>query len=402
VSERVVRLLSCLKGWHGQHDLVNEQALRDNLARLPWVLLGLLPLFGAGVALTWGNSPSVNAVTRMVVELVGWIDLGMLVWLGLLLALMWFTQFHHRLGWFSRALPLLLAANFLAFGVVLSNLSQWILPSATMYVLSCVFVGGLLLIRPSRIVPLYALSYAVFYVVVGTQDAPWEGQVVMRFHGGIAAALGQCLSLVLWRRHTVTELLRRQVQVQSRAMEAQNTELEWQKSQLEQLAQIDALSGLFNRRAFEVQGDLVLHRARRDGAGVAAVMFDLDFFKRVNDQYGHPAGDRVIKFMADTLRSSVRDTDVLARVGGEEFMLLLPGGSAQTAYEVAEKIRCVLLQTPVLVTCDKAVFMTVSAGVVAFDAGQIASFDSLYSAADQALYLAKRQGRNRVEVGACP
>jgi predicted signal transduction protein with EAL and GGDEF domain len=125
-----------------------------------------------------------------------------------------------------------------------------------------VFVGGLLLIRPSRIVPLYALSYAVFYVVVGTQDAPWVGQVVMRFHGGIAAALGQCLSLVLWRRHTVTELLRRQVQVQSRALEAQNTELEWQKSQLEQLAQIDALSGLFNRRAFEVQGDLVLHRAR--------------------------------------------------------------------------------------------------------------------------------------------
>ncbi len=399
VAASLSGLVSRLAGWHEQHSRVAEQALQENLTRLPWVMLGLQPLFGAGLLLAWRGSESadiVNPMGALFSRWVGWIDLGMMVWLGLLLVLM---LVRHRVGHINlltRRLPIILAFNFVAFGVTLSLLSQWGLPSATMYVLACVFVGTLLLIRPSQIALVYGSSYLAFYVGLGLTATSWQVMVVLRFHGFIAMALGLCLSMVLWRRHTVTELLRRQVQAQSHALEVQNAELERQKNLLEQMALHDSLTGVLNRRAFKSQAAIALQRARRDDTGIAAVMMDLDFFKRVNDQYGHPAGDEVIKHMADVLRDSVRDTDLVARVGGEEFILLLPGSNAAAAYVVAEKIRLRVLARPVALASGASLVVTVSAGVAEQRAGQITSVEALYAAADQALYKAKQCGRNQV------
>jgi diguanylate cyclase (GGDEF)-like protein len=162
------------------------------------------------------------------------------------------------------------------------------------------------------------------------------------------------------------------------------------------MAMLDALTGLLNRRAFETQAEQAISRARRDGTGLAALMLDLDHFKRINDQYGHPAGDAVIKFTADVLAASVRDTDLVARVGGEEFMVLLPGTSPQAALEVAEKIRQRVMHTPQAVNATEHVDSSVSVGVACFAPGKMCSFEKLYAQADQALYEAKRLGRNRV------
>lgn len=394
----VLRVVQQVAEWHSQHSMVAPQALQENLNRLPWILGALLPLFGAGAFLALGGRLGADAQTAYFAQWVGWLDLAMMALLSFLIGLIHLKNDSLPATRLGRLLPLLLAVVFISFGLTLSILSQQVLPSATMYVLSCVFVGTLLLIRPSWMAVVYGSSYLVFCLVIGLTVSTLHVAVVMRFHGGIAAALGMCLSLVLWRRHTVTELLRRQVEAQSLALEEKNAELRQQQLLLENLAQHDALTGLLNRRAFEVQADMALQRARRDGVGIAALMLDLDFFKRVNDRYGHPVGDRVIKFMADVLRGCVRDTDLVARVGGEEFMVLLPGTSVAAAVEVAEKIRLRVAQASVRVSPDRVVLMTVSVGVAEFLAGHVAAFDALYLAADQALYHAKRRGRNRTEV----
>jgi diguanylate cyclase (GGDEF)-like protein len=108
---------------------------------------------------------------------------------------------------------------------------------------------------------------------------------------------------------------------------------------LAHLATVDALTGISNRRHFDERLAQEVQRARREQAGLALLMIDIDDFKILNDTRGHPAGDGVLREVADILRRSVRSFDVCARYGGEEFVILMPGASAATAYQVAERIR---------------------------------------------------------------
>lgn len=153
-------------------------------------------------------------------------------------------------------------------------------------------------------------------------------------------------------------------------------------------AETDALTGLFNRRALfgTVPADLV--------APVAAIVFDVDQFKRVNDIHGHQVGDEVLRVFGEILTASTRRGDVAARLGGEEFALILPVTSLDEALMIAERVRMRFCRHS-FASPAGALLCTVSAGVVACDAGQ-ADRDELLRAADAALYGAKRAGRNRV------
>lgn len=375
--------------WHGQHNQVAPQAMQENMARIPWMLGVVQGLLAVGAYLAWGRNASQTANEIQFSYFIGRVDLAMMMGLFAVLGVLRWCKHAAYMAVLHQWLPVLLALLFVSFGIVLSIASQRVLPSATMYVIGCVFAGTLLLIRPSTMALIHGLSYLVFFYLVGLTASTGSALILLRFHGGMAAALGLTLSLVLWRRHTVTELLQRQVQ-------AQNATLALQKTQLETLSQVDSLSGLLNRRAFTAQADIALNRARRDGLPLAAVMFDLDNFKRVNDLHGHLAGDVVIKFMAEVIQSSVRESDLAARVGGEEFMLLLPATSAQAAMGVAEKIRQRIEQSAVAATPALTLHVTSSAGVAAWTPAQMANFEDLYAAADHALYAAKHAGRNQV------
>ena len=160
-------------------------------------------------------------------------------------------------------------------------------------------------------------------------------------------------------------------------------------------ALVDGLTGLANRRQAENSLDAELARAARFGGSVAFILCDLDNFKKVNDQFGHLAGDDVLRELASVLRDTVRAVDVAARWGGEEFALLLPATDAAGATQVAERAREALEQRTILTQDGDAVHVTASFGVAAYpDHG---SGDDLLAAADAALYEAKRLGRNRVE-----
>ncbi|MFZ2298276.1 MAG: sensor domain-containing diguanylate cyclase [Aquabacterium sp.] len=159
---------------------------------------------------------------------------------------------------------------------------------------------------------------------------------------------------------------------------------------LSELAHTDALTGLNNRRAYDQQLAREWRRVQRNGAPLSVLLVDADHFKAVNDQHGHAVGDHVLRVLAGVLQESAREIDVAARVGGEEFAVLLADTDATSAAGVAERIRSQIAQAEAMPVAG----VTVSIGVATLLAEERP--DSLQHRADQALYMAKSQGRNRV------
>jgi len=169
---------------------------------------------------------------------------------------------------------------------------------------------------------------------------------------------------------------------------------------VERQALADGLTGLGNRRHAEDALATELARADRFGGPLALVLGDLDNFKPVNDLHGHPVGDTVLCEFARLLERSVRDVDLAARWGGEEFVLVLPGTDAAGAARLAERIRATLEERDLLTPEGVPIRITASFGVVGYEEG--ASLEGLVAAADAALYEAKRAGKNRVATAPQP
>lgn len=162
------------------------------------------------------------------------------------------------------------------------------------------------------------------------------------------------------------------------------------------LATTDPLTGVANRRRFIEQMEEELARIKRFGEPAAFLMVDIDHFKRINDTYGHAIGDAVLKHLAEQSRHHQRSIDLFARLGGEEFGILLPGADAAGAWQLADSFRRHVVDTP-LDTSKGTIAFTVSIGGAVFDPGDTAA-DSILARADEALYRAKQAGRNRVEM----
>ncbi len=166
-----------------------------------------------------------------------------------------------------------------------------------------------------------------------------------------------------------------------------------------EMALTDPLTGFYNQRYLmrHLRGLMAIAQT----GGVAVMMIDVDHFKSINDRYGHPAGDRALKAVADTLRARIRVFDSIARYGGEEFVVVMPGTGAQDAALAAERLRELIERIEFSPEPGVTHQVTVSIGV-AFSGAHNHSAELLLQAADQAMYLAKRGGRNRVEMAAAP
>jgi two-component system, cell cycle response regulator len=169
---------------------------------------------------------------------------------------------------------------------------------------------------------------------------------------------------------------------------------------VEQQALVDGLTGLPNRRQCEDRLAGELARVDRFGGPLAIVVADLDWFKDINDRYGHPAGDGVLREFGILLGDSVRDVDLAGRWGGEEFLLILPGTDLEGGAEVAERIRIALAGRMMVAVDGTPIPVTASFGVAATPPAKTAS--ELFAAADSAMYEAKRAGRNRVQTAPEP
>jgi diguanylate cyclase (GGDEF)-like protein len=162
---------------------------------------------------------------------------------------------------------------------------------------------------------------------------------------------------------------------------------------LRELAETDFMTGLMNRRSFLAVAEDSFAFSRRYRRSMAALMIDIDHFKKINDTHGHAAGDDAIRHVAETIGGSIRTTDKAARFGGEEFVVLLREIDQETAILLAERIRK-SIEAAVVRHGDTTIAMTVSIGLALF-ADRDRDVQDVIERADQALYVAKKSGRNR-------
>ncbi len=187
---------------------------------------------------------------------------------------------------------------------------------------------------------------------------------------------------------TILELVAAQVAIK--------IDLAHSHEQINRMATIDSLTGIANRRAYQRGFEAMLDRARRRSGGLFIVLCDIDHFKQINDNYGHPFGDEVLRQVAKLFDAVVRSVDLAARTGGEEFAILLEDADNQGAWKVAERLR-ELVESLHVRAQGQLVPVTISLGIAAFPQDGN-SLEKLVSCADKALYEAKKNGRNRTVV----
>jgi diguanylate cyclase (GGDEF)-like protein len=163
--------------------------------------------------------------------------------------------------------------------------------------------------------------------------------------------------------------------------------------QILQQARVDALTGAYNKRHFDETFQRVVGQAQASRSALGLLLFDIDHFKQINDTYGHPAGDAVLRTFAEVVRGMLPDDAVFCRVGGEEFTIILPKAGLGPSRALAERIR-VAVQGKEFSHSDQRIPVTVSLGTAELEAGS--STESFYRVADERLYAAKKGGRNQV------
>ncbi|QDL55716.1 GGDEF domain-containing protein [Rhodoferax aquaticus] len=383
-----VRVL--LAQWRTDDALVESEADLANLSRIRW-FAPIGAFFGLLTALVFGVSIVVNMASDTAAWRWGWGSVLMQSAMGLaLLGAAWLAKQQPRTGRTKtmRYLPIGLACFCMADAIVFVYLEQWGSDSVTPYIYVCLLLAVSLLLKPSTVVWIYCTGFVVFNWVLGQSPSSPHQILTNRLDALTACAMGMGVSIYLWRRYVA-------FYVQQEALQQANAELQDKQRELQRLTRTDGLTNLFNRKTFVELTQQELQRAQRQNSSTAILVMDLDYFKKVNDTWGHPAGDAVLKHAATLASSAVRSTDLVARLGGEEFIVLLPSTSIDAARRLAEKIRAKIEAHPAQWSGQR-IPVTVSIGSAGCTAAEKLDFDALYYNADKALYLAKQRGRNRV------
>lgn len=384
------RITKWLRALIGSDAAVTEDAVLGNMRRLRWLMpiflvlnLLLLTVFsldaspGTPVQLAW----------RQAVIQVYTVTVGVMV---VLLMGSWRVMQRDRVDGWVRALQFVAPLGFLLFTIVLTTLDQRVTPNISPYLLGCMSISLLLLLPPATAAWLFSIGYVLLYVGLGRTQSDAILLLTNRANGLGATVMALAMAFGLWHRNNQYALLQRELSARNATLEKQQGELLW-------LATRDALTGLYNRGEFLRLAELELKRTQRHGGFTSAIVIDLDFFKAINDRHGHPGGDKVLIHVAQLLLSGVRTTDVVARIGGEEFMILLPHTDIDAATGLGQKLRGLLHEMPALIGDKLVVPVTASFGIGCMPGGYDGTVVALYAAADKALYEAKRLGRDRVE-----
>lgn len=278
----------------------------------------------------------------------------------------------------------------LLFGIIIVSIDQLVTANITPFLIACTIAAVVFLTRPFVIILVYLGAYIAFYYAIGITQMNQDILLSNRVNGITAIGIGMCLSLILWKTNVSNILKTRFIMNQQQELAEKNRELEY-------LAFYDPMTCLYNRRSFEELLQNEISMMRRYEHESCIVILDIDHFKKINDTYGHPIGDIVIKQIASILKENVRETDAISRWGGEEFLILLPHTTISDGKFVAEKLRRVIEDKMMFIN-EREVQITASFGVAGLRSEKNDSIELVYKDADKALYLAKERGRNCVEI----
>ena len=187
--------------------------------------------------------------------------------------------------------------------------------------------------------------------------------------------------------------VKRELQIQTLIYNLKNKEEE-----LKQLAATDSLSKLYNRRYFSKISENIFAFSKRESNPLSLIMIDIDNFKKINDNFGHNTGDKVIIDISQKLLNTQRKSDIICRFGGEEFVVLLPNTKLEDAKNIAEKIRFILENNTLNINEVLDIKYTISSGVSNVDFSKDENIEAVLKRADEALYLAKNNGKNQVQI----
>ncbi len=377
-----------MQRWRTEHAQVSNEDVIVNLrrGRVLCPIVAAVNLIGALVVSVQLYSGQSETVTRWKEALL-WAQLAMAVLMGTFGYLTYAMRDAHRAA-AARWLIWTCILSGMGISVFIVAVDQWVTPNVTPYILACTIGGLAVYLRPHVSAAVYGAAYAFYFVAIGITQTNAEQLLSNRLNGLVATVMGWALSLLLWRNFVTITL-------QQSQLAQVNADLQSKQRDLERLTRLDGLTGLYNRNTFVELTRLELERARRQGNATSVLLLDLDHFKRVNDTWGHPAGDAVLKNVAALVTSTIRSTDLAGRLGGEEFIVLLPATGVTAARMLAEKVRARLEANPTHFE-QAVIHTTVSIGLAGTTAAEKRLFDTLYNDADKALYLAKQRGRNRV------
>jgi diguanylate cyclase (GGDEF)-like protein len=231
------------------------------------------------------------------------------------------------------------------------------------------------------------------------QQALWHHK---RYHGSISQRYQRDLTsrvqvLELANNLETANKISEALTEQNKALREEVRLRKLAQARLEEISRLDPLTQLFNRRHFYELAEKEYARAKRYQHPLAAVMIDIDYFKSINDNYGHAIGDQVLSEVASRIAKSAREVDIVGRYGGEEFIILLPETNLENAQTLADRVWHDLTKKPTS-TSKLTIPVQVSIGIASFEPSREITLDDLIDHADQALYKAKQHGRNRIEV----
>ena len=293
----------------------------------------------------------------------------------------------------TRFLTLAALVLVLGAGVAIATVDQLVTSSITPFLVANAIAGLILVVTPRAILVAYPGAVVVFALLLPLVQTDAAVLASNQVNGVTAGAIGLGLALLRWRGEVRDH--ERLVEI-----ERQRRELEDRNAELARLAAHDPLTGLRNRRQFELQFAQEVERHRRSGEACSLLLLDLDDFKAVNDRYGHPAGDALLRSVSALMTERLRGSDLIARWGGEEFLVLLPATARDGAVAVAEDLRATFSSAALDAGLPDPVSITVSVGVAQVDVDEPDALSHAYRRADAALYGAKESGRDRVGVDA--
>ena len=357
-----------------------------NIRRIFFLAIIVMPLSMFEIIVFWLNSPTnqIESLWRTGIIIAHSILL-------ILMALLGGSAFYfrnHQTNQMMKVIQYTAMIVTLLAGAAITCIDQLVTNSISPFIIVCSITGAIYLIRPVYAALISVLNFLIFYYALSLTQFDPGLLLSNRVNGLFAIGVGFCLSYILWRTNIVNLQ-------QKHFIARQQKELEEKNKQLEQLAFFDPLSGVFNRRYFERQLRQEIARMNRYGNQSCVAILDVDDFKMINDQYGHPAGDYLLQRTADIISDQIRESDVLARWGGDEFILLLPDTSLDAGKVVAEKVRN-NIEANHFVFDNHEIHTTVSFGVTLIPAYLDNSFELSYINADKALYYAKQSGKNKV------